>query len=104
VDDEATTASVEALFLLPWGRPRPYFSIGAPRFKRDPLASAIEVGVGKRNPRWVWEEEDGAAEELNTGLGFLPIARSALFISTYNGPLQGPKYNHRLLYAAQTRW
>jgi hypothetical protein len=21
----------------------------------------------------------------------------------YNGPLQGPKYNHRLLYAAQSR-
>jgi hypothetical protein len=24
---------------------------GAPRFKQDPLASAMEAGVGKRNPR-----------------------------------------------------
>jgi hypothetical protein len=91
------------LFLLPRGRPWPCFSTGVPMFKRDPLASAMEAGVGERNPRWVWEEEDGAAETLNTGLGFLPIARRALFIRTYNGPLQGPKYNHRLLYAAQSR-
>jgi hypothetical protein len=91
------------LFLLPRGRPRPRFSTGVPRFKRDPLASAMEAGVGIRNPRWVWEEEDGAAEKLNTGLGFLPIARHALFISTYNRPLQGPKYNHRQLYASQSR-
>jgi hypothetical protein len=50
-----------------------------------------------------YEEKDEAAEKLNTGLGFLPIARRALFISTYNGPLQRPKYNRRLLYAAQSR-
>jgi hypothetical protein len=50
-DDEATKASVEALFLLPRGRPRPRFSTGVPRFKRDPLASAMEAGVGKSNPR-----------------------------------------------------
>jgi hypothetical protein len=50
-DDEATTASVETLFLLPRGRPRPRFSTGAPRFKQDPLVSAMEAGVGKRNPR-----------------------------------------------------
>jgi hypothetical protein len=35
------------LFLLPRGRPRPRFSTGAPRFKRDPLASAMEVGDEK---------------------------------------------------------
>jgi hypothetical protein len=39
------------LFLLPRGRPWPRFSIGAPRFKRDPLALAMEAEVGKRNPR-----------------------------------------------------
>jgi hypothetical protein len=51
VDDEAAKASIEALFLLPRGRPRPRFSTWAPRFTRDPLASAMESGVGKRNPR-----------------------------------------------------
>jgi hypothetical protein len=38
---------MEALFLLPRGRPRPRLSTGAPRFKRDPLASAMEAGDGK---------------------------------------------------------
>jgi hypothetical protein len=47
-----------------------------------------------------------------TGLGFLPIARRALFISTLmglykgEGPLyrgEGSKYIYRLLYAAQSR-
>jgi hypothetical protein len=51
VDDEATKASIEALFLLPRGWPWPRFSTGVPRFKRDPLASAMEAGVGERNPR-----------------------------------------------------
>jgi hypothetical protein len=46
-DDEATKASTEALVLLPRGRPWPRFSTGAPRFKRDPLASAMEAGGGK---------------------------------------------------------
>jgi hypothetical protein len=50
VDDEAAKASIEALFLLPRGWPQPRFSTGAPKFKRDPLASAMELGVGKRNP------------------------------------------------------
>jgi hypothetical protein len=50
-DDEAAKASMEALFLLPRGRQRPRFSTGAPRFKRDPLALAMESEVGKRNPR-----------------------------------------------------
>jgi hypothetical protein len=40
-DDEAATAG---------GRPRPRFSTGAPRFKRDPPASAMEVGVGGKKP------------------------------------------------------
>jgi hypothetical protein len=50
VDDEATRASIEALFLLLRGRPRPRFSTGAPRFKRDPHALAMEAGVGKKKP------------------------------------------------------
>jgi hypothetical protein len=50
-DDKDTKASVEALFLLPQGRPWPRFSTEAPRFKRDLLASAMEAGVGNRNPR-----------------------------------------------------
>jgi hypothetical protein len=45
--DEAAKASIEALFLLPRGRPRPRFSTWAPRFKRDPLASAMEEGDEK---------------------------------------------------------
>jgi hypothetical protein len=39
------------LFLLPRGWPRPRFSTGAPRFKRDPLTLAMEAKVGIRNPR-----------------------------------------------------
>jgi hypothetical protein len=35
------------LFLLSRGRPRPRFSTGAPRFKRDPLELAMEAGDGK---------------------------------------------------------
>jgi hypothetical protein len=50
-DDEAAKASIEALFLLRRGRPWPRFSTGVPRFKRDSLASAMEAGVGERNPR-----------------------------------------------------
>jgi hypothetical protein len=38
------------LFLLPRGRPRPRFSTGAPMFKRDPPASAMEIDVGKEKP------------------------------------------------------
>jgi hypothetical protein len=49
-EDEAAVASIEALFLLPRGRPQPRFSNGAPMFKRDPLASAMEAGVGKKKP------------------------------------------------------
>jgi hypothetical protein len=50
-DDDAAKASIEALLLLPRGRPWPRFSTEAPRFKRDPLALAMESGVGMRNPR-----------------------------------------------------
>jgi hypothetical protein len=38
------------LFLLPRGRPRPRFSIGAPMFRHDPPASAMEASVGKKKP------------------------------------------------------
>jgi hypothetical protein len=33
-EDEAATASIEALLLLPRGQPRPRFSTGAPMFNR----------------------------------------------------------------------
>jgi hypothetical protein len=49
-DDEATTAGIVGLFLLPRGRPRPRFSTGAPIFRRDPPASAMETKVGKEKP------------------------------------------------------
>jgi hypothetical protein len=39
-----------ALFLLPWGRPRPHFSTGAPMLKRDPLALAMETSDVKEKP------------------------------------------------------
>jgi hypothetical protein len=48
--DEATTASIAALFLLPRGQPRARFSTGAPMFRRDPLASAMEISVGTKKP------------------------------------------------------
>jgi hypothetical protein len=38
------------LFFLPRGRPWPRFSTGAPMFKRDPLASAMETSVGSEKP------------------------------------------------------
>jgi hypothetical protein len=49
-DDEATSAAAVALFLLPWGRPRPHFSTGVPMLKRDPLASAMETSDVKEKP------------------------------------------------------
>jgi hypothetical protein len=49
-EDKAAAASIEVLFLLPRGRPRPRFSTGAPMFKRDPPASAMETDVGKEKP------------------------------------------------------
>jgi hypothetical protein len=49
-DDEATASAVVALFLLPRGQPRPHFSTGAPMFKRDPLASAMETSDVKEKP------------------------------------------------------
>jgi hypothetical protein len=38
------------LFLLPRGQPRPRFSTGAPRFKRDPSASAMETSDRDEKP------------------------------------------------------
>jgi hypothetical protein len=49
-NDEATTAGMVGLFLLPRGRPRPCFSTGAPIFRRDPPTSAMETNVGKEKP------------------------------------------------------
>jgi hypothetical protein len=73
-NDEATAASIEALFLLPRGRPRPRFSTGAPMFRRDSPASAMEIGGGKEE---TLDELKGKKmmrrkEKLMTGLGFFP--------------------------------
>jgi hypothetical protein len=38
------------LFLLPRGQPRPRLSTGAPRFKRDPSASAMETSGRDNEP------------------------------------------------------
>jgi hypothetical protein len=50
-DDEATAVGPVDLFLLPQGRPRPRFSTGAPMFRFDPPASAMETNAGRKNPR-----------------------------------------------------
>jgi hypothetical protein len=50
-DDEAIAVGPVDLFLLPRGRPRPRFSTGAPMFRRDPSASAMETNAGRKNPR-----------------------------------------------------
>jgi hypothetical protein len=49
-EDDATAAVVVVLFLLPRGRPRPRFSTGAPMFKRDSLASAMETSDRDEKP------------------------------------------------------
>jgi hypothetical protein len=49
-DDDATTAVEIILFLLPRGWPRPRFSTGAPRFKRDPSALAMETSDRDEKP------------------------------------------------------
>jgi hypothetical protein len=38
------------LFLLPQGRPWPHFSIGAPMFKHDSLASAMKTSDRDEKP------------------------------------------------------
>jgi hypothetical protein len=80
-DDEAATAVIVALFILPRGRPWPRFSTGAMIFRRDPLASTMETNGGKKNPRWDEEEEDDAAEEeTNERIRVFTLAKHALFI------------------------
>jgi hypothetical protein len=49
-EDAATAAVAVVLFLLPRGRPRPRFSTGAPMFKRDSLASAMETSARDEKP------------------------------------------------------
>jgi hypothetical protein len=73
-DDEATAASIEALFLLPQGQPRPHFSTGAPMFRRNSPASAIETGGGKEETLDELKRKKmmRRKEKLMTGLGFLP--------------------------------
>jgi hypothetical protein len=84
-DDEATEASIEALFLLSQGWPRPYFSIGARMFRRDSLASAMEIGGGKEETLDELKRKKmmPRKEMLMTRLGFFTLVGRALFISTH---------------------
>jgi hypothetical protein len=46
----------------------------------------------KKNPRWVKEEEDDATEESTSErITVFTLVKRALFISTYNGLLQGQR-------------
>jgi hypothetical protein len=49
-EDDAIAAAAVVLFLLPRGRPRPRFSTGAPMFKPDSLASAMEKSTKEEKP------------------------------------------------------
>jgi hypothetical protein len=49
-DDDPAAPGV-VLFLLPRGRPRPHGTIGEPRFKREPSASAMWKSEKAGNPR-----------------------------------------------------
>jgi hypothetical protein len=68
--DEATAASIEALFLLL----RPRLSTGAPMFRRDSPASAMETGGGKEETLDELKRKKmmRRKEKLMIGLGFLP--------------------------------
>jgi hypothetical protein len=94
-DDEATAASIEALFLLPRGRPRPRFSIGAPMFRRDPPASAMETGGGKKETLDKLKRKNmmRRKEKLMTGLGFFYPRQACIIykhalMSLYKGTVQ----------------
>jgi hypothetical protein len=84
-DDEATAASIEALFLLPQGQPRPRFSIGAPMFRHDSPASAMETGGGEEETLDELKRKKMMQqnEKLMTGLGFFTLTRHASFISMH---------------------
>jgi hypothetical protein len=49
-EDDPTTAAAVILFLLPRGQPWPRFSTGAPMFKPDSLASAMEKSAKEEKP------------------------------------------------------
>jgi hypothetical protein len=74
VDDEATAVAIVALFLLPRGRPRPRFSIGAPMFSHDPPASAMEASVCQEETLDEIKKKKMMRQRKNlmTELGFLP--------------------------------
>jgi hypothetical protein len=73
-DDEATAAAIVALFLLPRGRPRPCFSTGAPMFRHDPPASAMETSVCQEETLDDIKKKKMMRRRKNvmTELGFLP--------------------------------
>jgi hypothetical protein len=49
-EDDATAVTTVVLFLLPRGRPWPRFSTGAPMFRHDSLASAMEISDRDEKP------------------------------------------------------
>jgi hypothetical protein len=73
-DNEATAASIESLFLLLRGRPRPRFSIGAPMFRRDSPPSAMETDGRQEETLDALKRKKmmRRKEKLMTGLGFSP--------------------------------
>jgi hypothetical protein len=72
-DNEASAESIQALFLLPRGRPRPRFSIGAPMFRCDSPASAMETGGRKEEilDELKRKKMIRRKDKLMTRLGFL---------------------------------
>jgi hypothetical protein len=73
-NDEAIAASIEALFLLLRGWPRPRFSTRAPMFRHDSPASAMETGGGQEETLDELKRKKmmRRKEKLMTGLWFSP--------------------------------
>jgi hypothetical protein len=82
MDDEAATAGSFDLFLLSRGRPRPRFSTGAPMFRCEPLASAMEDKCLEKKTLDEMRETEAMRRRKTVmkELGFFPSQR-ALFIS-----------------------
>jgi hypothetical protein len=82
VDDKASTVTIAALFLLLQGRPRPHCSIGAPRFRRDPPALAMETRVYPGETLDEKKKKMMMRRRKNL-IWVFTLTKRALFISTY---------------------
>jgi hypothetical protein len=82
MDDEATATGSFYLFLLPRGRPQPRFSTGAPMFRCEPPASAMEDKCFEKKPLDKMRKTKAMQRRKTVmkELGFFPSQR-ALFIS-----------------------